>query len=155
MTTANQILAAARKRWGKTAWVRENPRALAPGERFKRNEQCKANSARIAELEQEQKANQFQWRTLLEAAEFLLAVNGDEPSKSQFQEVVLKARKRVDLEDEIRALREEKRQKASGIHNLRYEAGCVVNFPGLGGITEVHAQADTLTDLLAKVRSKN
>ena len=99
--------------------------------------------------------NQFQWRTLLEAGEFLLAVNGDEPSKSQFQEAVLKARKKVDLEDEIRALREEKRQKASGIHNLRYEAGCVQSFPGIGGISEVHAQADTLTDLLAKIRKSN
>lgn len=163
MTTANQILAAARKKWGKTAWVRENKRALSPAARAASIQEVQTINEQIAENEQQQKLVTFKqqqklvtfkWRELLAAAEFFIAVNGNEPSATEFKATVAAGRKLADLQDEMSALKSERSDKSSGLHSLRYEAGCYTTFPGLGTISENHCQSDTLSDLLAKVRKE-
>lgn len=145
MATAKQALAAARRKWGKRAFVRENKHAFTPSMREERQSHVKAIMLRVAELDTAIKAAKHDWTALLKAAEFCRDVNAQEPSLSQLGEQATKAREYVDMTDERSGLRYEAERLRGGLHTYRWEAG-------YGGVfVSIHAQADTLDELIRKI----
>ncbi len=151
MATTKQALAAARRRWGKRAFVRENKRALSPAIRTERHSDVKALNARVKELDKEIEDAKHDWSVLLKAAEFCRDVNAQEPSLSQLGIAASNARAHLDMVAERHLCREEGRRIASGLHVYRWDAGCIESVGPLGDVMSIRVQADTLIELLAKI----
>lgn len=154
MTTQKTALAAARRRWGKRALVREDRRALSPALRQQRRDHVAAINLRIKEIGTELQSHGDTERRLLEAAEFFLSVNGDEPSGSQLRSAVELSRKMIDLVDERRAITEERDRIRWGCHSFRWQAGYVMDLIELGSGVAIHESADTLDELIAKIEKR-
>jgi hypothetical protein len=155
MATKEQALAAARKRWGKDrAFIRENRRALSPAQRAERSDHVKRVGELIKASEAEQKLLAAAPSILLSKAEFYLAVNGDEPSNTEFRAAVADARKLADLKEDCGLLRKEHENLRSGIHVTRWEAGHVVSAGGFG-FSSIDVHADTLDELVERIRGKS
>lgn len=144
-------LAAARRKWGKRAYVRENKNAMTPAERAAHHEKVAAARAERDRLEKERVASAVPAKQLLEKAEFFLAVNGDEPSGTEFRAAVAAARKHEDLCEQYIAARDEWMRIRGGGTIQKWDAGHVSVLPGLGDCVHCRAQADTLDELLAKI----
>jgi hypothetical protein len=149
--TKATCLSAARKRWGKRAFIRENKGSPSTAEREARDIKAAALKAEIAALDEKIKVLGNQWPRLLESAEFFLAVNGDEPSGSQFRAAVADARMAVDLIEIRAATRKQREELLSGAHRRKWDAGYVGSIGGLGDYLSIHSSADSLDELLDKI----
>lgn len=159
MTTAQKAtkescLAAARRAFGRTAFVRENRDAITPADRKLRQARAADLQAEHVSLVEQIKQIGEPWPKLLESVEFFLAVNGDEPSGEQLRTAAAFARKLVDMTERRAAIRKERDQLLAGVHRQKWEAGSVDSFPGIGGLTTIQASADTLSELLEKIQAK-
>ena len=154
MASSKHALALARKKWGKTAFVRENKRSLTATQRAELWAQIRAMRVRMKEIEAEQKALGHNWQTLLTASEFFLEVNGDEPSGTQFREAVAKARKWTDLGDELSSLRKEDDRLIGGMHRYRWEAGHIQTVASMQWAS-IGAHADSLSELIEKIEGRS
>lgn len=143
-------LAAAKKKWGKQVYIRENKRAITPAERASRLETIKYLKEEIAGLDEQIKSLGEQWTRLLESAEFFLSVNGDEPSGDQFRAAVADARKLVELKESRRAADSQRRELHGSTLAHRWDAIESGSFCSI-----VHASGDTLEELLQKIESRN
>jgi hypothetical protein len=150
MATKQQALAAARRKWGKRAFVRENKRAMTPSQREQHKAHVRSLKARLDELEVTLKANRFDWKRLLEAAEFCVAVNSQEPSFSELKDCSEQARVFQDLLYERKLVRDEWERIRYGGHTQRWDAGYVADAAGMQFVS-IHAQADTLDELIRKI----
>lgn len=144
--TEAACLAAARRRWGKHAFIRKDQHAPTPAERDARIAKQRNFRTELDSLDAQVK--QLGNRpNLLEAAEFFLAVNGDEPSGKQFREAVAAARQAADLNDLRKATRAEWEAGRSGVYSYKWGAGYYLQ----GNISSTHVQSDTLEELLEKI----
>lgn len=150
MATAKQALAAARRKWGKHAYVREHPRALPPAMREERRKHVAELVVRDTELRDTISKEPYKWVSLIKAAEFCRDVNAQEPSLSQLGEEVTKARAFADMLAERVALKKEIEQLRCGLYFKRWSAGHIA---GVGGVQFAHCEveADTIAELLAKI----
>lgn len=155
MASQKSALAAARRRWGKTAYVREQKRALTKAQREQRQAHVRSLRQRIVEIDNALRGTDGSGLNLLTKAEFFLAVNGDEPSGTEFRAAVAECRRLQDLRDERSGLKEEQERLRSGCHSYRWEAGYI---GGIGGgefqYVAVQESADSLDELLAKIERR-
>lgn len=154
--TRASVLAAARKRWGKDVQLRENKRAPTAARREELRARLKAAQAR----EQEARAallgkpqNTYD-NDLLAAAEFVVAVKGDHPSIEQLAAAVEKAQwyrqQRAAIADKETVYRE---VCNAGMITFRWNIGSLRNLAGLANFSVVHAQADTLEELMGRIEN--
>ncbi len=153
--TKASCMAAARKKWGKRAFVAENQSAVTVAERQSRQAKIRDLKAEIAILDEQIKGLGNQWPRLLEAAEFFLAVNGDEPSGCQFRVAVADARRAVEFVETRKAAKEQAEELRSSIVRHRWDAGYIGTINGLGSYAGIQASADSLDELLAQIESKS
>lgn len=112
-------------------------------------EQVAALMARHKELDDAIKSEKYNWKRLLEAAEFCRDVNAQEPSLSQLGEAATAARRFVEMQDERSGVKLEAERLLGGLHTYRWDAGYV------GAFVSIRAQANTLDELLAKIERLN
>jgi hypothetical protein len=143
-------MVAARKRWGKRAVVEERRNAPTASERQAAMDQRKQMQARINAIAAELELAKPWDRPLLKAARFAVDVDGGEPSMSQLRQLVEAAEKTVALVDERNELRT--RKERLDCFSYRWTAGRVEGGRGFDYMV-VECQADTLTELLAKIES--
>ena len=146
--TKSAALAAAKRKWGKRAYVEERRNAPTADERA-------ANHARVREIIEQEKANEQAIKLLgawpgklAEAARFVVDVNGDEPSIPQLREAIEKVEELNVRIGDRRAMREEREHLPT--HSKRWKAGIVNDVAGIG-FSHVRADADTLEELIEKI----
>ena len=153
--TKAKCLAAARRRWGKRAFVGEEKGAPSIAKQEELRAKLAALKARKDEIDVElRKANGSPFLALLVSAEFFLAVDGGEPSGTQLRNAVAEARRVTDLRDELRTLCRESDELRGAAYTYRWKAGYIGSIPGLGECCHTHASADTLDELLARIESR-
>ena len=154
MATAKQALAAARRRWGKKAFVKENKTAMTAAQREQHQAHVKSLSEAIKGLDDQLKAQKLNWTEFLKAAEFCCDVDAQEPSLSQLKEAARAARLFVDTRQERDQLEEEKKRLRGQGSCKRWDAGYVGTIPGMGAYYGVECSADTLDELIEKIEPK-
>lgn len=142
--TKPKALAAARRRWGKHAFVREDRRAPSPAERERLTARSRELVARVQAIDAELKDLGAVLPPLIKAARFAVDVDGGAPSLEQLRPALERAERQVELNQERRDCRQE--QDGLALHRRRWDAGT------LGPLfAHIHASADTLDELLAKI----
>lgn len=146
--------AAARRRWGKRVVVREHANAMSPAAREAHHAKQKSKRQELDALDARAKAiGGGHWIKLLEAAEFFLAVNGDEPSGTLFKEAVAASRAAEDMNAERQAARANwESGRGIGLRK-RWEVYSVQTVGNLAAFGHVHCEADTLDELLEKINA--
>lgn len=147
-----QLHAAAKKRWGKNAFVELNPRLPDAETRSKWSILNEAASARIKEIEAELKslAPLRILRDLVAAAQFVVDVNGDHPSIDGLRKPLADASRRAELEDDRKSMEGERRNRPC--HSKRYKAGAVSYAAGFG-MSHIYAEADTAAELMELIKT--
>ena len=152
MATKREVEAMIRRKYGKTASLRENRNAATAAERADGNARRKEITARINEIDAELKTiPSGHDKRLLTAAEFVCDVNGDSPSIEQLRVAVAESQRSRALHDERKELDNERRNLAGIGYRHRFEA-CVYNTVGnLAAFNAIHESSDTLEELAAKL----
>ena len=146
-TTKAHVLAEARRRYGKAAFVRENQHAPTPAVRAANLARRKTIAVRVGEIDAALKLMGGTAARLLEAARFAVDVDGGPPSLEQLRAAVLAGELQRDLFEE----RSELRLAQNGIdgHTRRWDVGA-----DLGFALSVRAYGDTLDEVLAMMASR-
>jgi hypothetical protein len=151
--TKVSVLAMARKKWGARAYLEERPNAPTA-------EQREANGIRRQELTAELKAMDEKIKsfgntrkTLLDAAEFAVDVDGDEPSWTQLVNAVRHAKDFDNAVDKRKELFDEQRKIPHG-YTHRFGIYTVDNIGGIAMAHE-HARADTLEELAQAIYKRD
>lgn len=150
MTTKAQVLAAARKRWGKAAYVNENRRAPTATEREVNGATKARLRDRVKEIDAETKSLGMVLPPLLAAARFAVDVDGGPPSLDQLRVATERAERQQSLLDERRTCRAE-HDSLNG-HSKRWSAGAITSIAGFA-MAHVRAEADTIDELLAAIQA--
>ena len=148
--TKTQILAAARRWWGKNVQLREHtnrPDAAAKEQIRQKLAGLRADRDRLKE---EIKAAGEDHKALVAAARFAVDVDGDEPSWTQLREAVAKAERVAEAREELRAAEKAISNASSVLLCHRFE---LTQDQAVAGFPMRHhlADADTLEELAAKV----
>jgi hypothetical protein len=148
--TRKQCEALAKRVYGPKAYTEEHPRAWTAERRDALRDRLQHAKARRKEIEGELAALKPRqpWPTLLKAAQFALAVDGDEPSWSQLREAVLVAERQQALAEELAELPTFQRD-GGGLHSYRCVAGVDQGF-----CRGIMAWGDTWAECAAKLESK-
>lgn len=150
---ANQLLRIARKRYGKNAWVEHNPKALKRGAKEELNQQAKALTARNKEIDEEVKKLGWKPKQLMEAARFVVDVNGDSPSIHELAAALLLADCHHALLDEKTANKEEAERLRSRGYSDTWRVGVLKNVGGFA-FNEIVAHGDTAEECADKIRNR-
>lgn len=140
--TKSTCLAAARKRWGKTAVVVQHDTWETPAQRQAARDKRAEIRARINVLDQEIKALGGNYPALLKACRFVVDVDPSIPELKKALEHAEAVQARM---DERSGLHNE--QKGLGGYGYRWASG-----EDGGWVFHCHVEADTLDDLLAKIQ---
>jgi hypothetical protein len=151
MATKSQVLAAARRAWGKKCQLAERRGALPKARR-------EALVAEIKALQAEKNAlprsapTVAAWRSLIDAARFVVDVNGDHPSISRLAAALAGSEAVRDAMDHRASLEAViQRLRRLGPYAMRfyiYENESAAGLP----MSLQHAEADTLGELLERIR---
>lgn len=153
--TKASVLAAARKRWGKGICLEESKRAATPEEKLAARGRLAEIRARLDAIKAERDAIYLTWKEWVKAARFALDVNLGEPSRSQLVAAV-DAKEREDaLAEEKKDLEKERSGLQSVLLRRRYSLSEIERVPGIGGMSVVHAYADTLEELAERIGRKD
>jgi hypothetical protein len=153
MPAKSQILTAARKKWGKNVMLRENPKALTPAAKEAVQKEQEGLRARRKAAHEERQLLGVVHGPLLEAARFVLDVDGDEPSWTQLREAVEKAERSKQLTEEIADLDKQTKHNGGHFFSHRYSLTHDVQVAGLW-MRHHDADADTLEELAEKVNAR-
>lgn len=148
--TVVSALAAARKKWGKFAYIRENKRACTAKEREANIQKARTLSHRSKEIDDRlNKLDKTKCRNLLvDAARFVVDVNGDPPSIENLKKPLADINEYIALEAEWL----ENRRERESIDTHSYRWSVVVERSIY--CNHITAEADSLPELIEKIQRK-
>lgn len=146
--TKASALAAARNKWGKAAFVREDPHAPTAAQRAMLMTRGAELRERVKVIDSDLKALGAVLPALITAARFAVDVDGGPPSLEQLRAAVEKAERRDELNEERRACRAE--HDGLQAWRRRWDAGDVGEM-----FRHSRVSADTLDELIEKIEAKS
>lgn len=153
MTTQTSIVKQLRRanKQARDVGVQTNPNALTPIGRAKARQQLNELRSREAALKVELKAIPQVWLTsLLDAAQFVVDVDGDPVAVERLATAVATAKRRQDILDELRQIRSAEGPLTSKSYRQKYDAYVDDKLCRL-----IVASADTLDELAKAVAKGN
>lgn len=151
--TKNQALVTAQKMWGKKAYIEENSRALSPEGREEARKQLEENKKTIASIEERLKALgpiEVAQKKLMEAAEFVCDVDGDDPSIPQLKEAVAVMNQIRNAKAMLMKAKKEGNELLAKSFTKRFKVGYVDNaIPGFP-VAHIHGEGDTWEEAFEK-----
>jgi hypothetical protein len=152
--TARSVRALARRHWPRCE-VRHNAGAPDKAEREASVQRRRELKARADALRAEQARGclGLARAELTAAARFALDVDGDEPSWSQLRAAVEKSERQTAVNEELRDIEAECQKLNSRSWRQRWEVVGIEGVNGIASFSVVHASADTLEELVAKLEA--
>jgi hypothetical protein len=153
VATKSQVLAAARRKWGKSAGLMTRLRALPKARRLQVLDEMREMRALLKSSAD--RPDGEAWQALREAARFVVDVGGDAPSIPQLAAALRDVDGVTEHNEERAATRAEiKRLEMLGAYHPKFAIFSDHRTPGGTGFRRILVEADTLAELLEAITRK-